>query len=136
VVVGFWTGQWGAVALVSAIAVPIALIVLAQGLVTSICAPWPLSDGDNPFGNRQGAEGRGGRLAAIALSGLGSALILSTPIIVAAYAGRDAWWGWLVPGAAMIWATAIGGATLAWVGRRLAGSEPELLEVLSPRAMT
>ena len=115
---------------------PIALIVLAQGLVTSICAPWPLPDGDNPFGNRQGAEGRGGRLAVIALSGLGSALVLSTPIIVAAYAGRAAWWGWLVPVVATIWAVAIGGATLTWVGRRLAGSEPELLEMLSPRAMT
>ena len=95
-----------------------------------------MSDGDNPFGNRQGAEGRGGRLAAIALSGLGSALVLSAPIILAAYAGRDAWWGWLVPAVATIWAVAIGGATLAWVGRRLAGAEPELLEILSPRAMT
>jgi ABC-2 type transport system permease protein len=136
VVVGVWTDQWAAVALVSAIAVPIALIVLSQGLVTSILAPWPLSDGDNPFGNRQGAEGRGGRLAATALSGLGAALVLSTPIIVAAYAGREAWWGWLVPLVATAWAVAIGAATLRWVGRRLAGSEPELLELLSPRAMT
>ena len=35
-VVGVWTGQWSAVLLVSLVAVPVALIVLAQGLVTSI----------------------------------------------------------------------------------------------------
>ncbi len=135
-VVGVWTGQWAAVALVSAIAVPIAVIVLAQGLVTSICAPWPLSDGDNPFGNRQGAEGRGGRLATIALSGLAAALVLATPIIAAAHAGRGEWWAWLVPVIASAWAVVIGAATLGWAGRRLDGREPELLEQLSPRAMT
>jgi len=136
IVVGVWTGQWEAVALVSAIAVPIALIVLAQGLVTSIVAPWPLSDGDNPFGNRQGAEGRGGRLAAVALSGLGSALVLSAPIIVAAHVALGSWWAWLVPLIALLWACSLAAATLRWVGTRLAGHEPDLVEILSPRAMT
>ena len=136
VVVGVWTRQWGAVSLVSMIAVPVALIVLAQGLVTSVLGAWPLSDGDNPFGNRQGAEGRGSKLAIIALSGLGTAFMLSTPIMAYAYIGREAWWGWLVPVVGLVYALTIGAAVLHWVGRRLAGAEPELVEQLSPIAMT
>ena len=98
-------------------------------------AAWPLPDGDNPFGNRQAAEGRGSRLAVIALSGLGVALVASTPIMVAAYLGRDAWWAWLVPVFGLAWALMIGGAVVAWVGRTLRGSEAELCERLSPIAL-
>ena len=90
--------------------------------------PFTIYRDDGPFGP--------GSLQRYVAWMLGSALVLSAPIILAAYAGRDAWWGWLVPALATIWAVAIGGATLAWVGRRLAGAEPELLEILSPRAMT
>ena len=134
-VVGVWTNQWSAVLLVSLIAVPVALVVLARGLVTSILGAWPLSDGDNPFGTRQGAEGRGSRLAIIALSGLGSGALLSLPIIGTAYGARDLAWRWLVPLGGLVWALVIFAAVLGWVGRRLAGNEPELVEQLSPIAM-
>jgi ABC-2 type transport system permease protein len=135
VVVGVWTDQWHAVALVSAVAVPVALLVLAQGLVTSILAPWPLPDGDNPFGNRQAAEGRGARLAVIALSALGAVLVLATPIILGAYLGRDHWWGWLFPVVGLVWSGAAYALVIRWLGRHLRGREPELLEVLSPLAV-
>lgn len=134
-VVGVWTGQWAAVALVAAVAVPVALIVLAQGLVTSVSAPWPLPDGDNPFGNRQAAEGRGAKLAITALSGLASALVLSGPIVGAAWIGRDAAWVWFVPVAGLAWAGLLVAAVVTWVGQNVAGREPELLEQLSPLAV-
>lgn len=135
VVVGVWTGQWAAVGLASLIAVPVAFIVLAQGLVTSILGAWPLSDGDNPFGNRQAAEGRGGRLAAIALSGLAASLVVSLPLVLVTYVGRDQWWGWAMPAVGMVVAAAICGVALDWAGRRLDGNEPELVEQLSPVAL-
>lgn len=135
IVVGVWIGHWQTVALVSAVAVPVAIIILAQGLVTSILAPWPLSDGDNPFGNRQAAEGRGGRLAAVALSGLASGMVLSAPLLLAAYIGRHSWWAWLVPIVGLLWSALHAALVLRWVGRTLAGQEPELLERLSPIAV-
>jgi ABC-2 type transport system permease protein len=135
VVVGIWTNQWTAVALVALVAIPVAVLVLAQGLVTSILAPWPLPDGDNPFGNRQGAEGRGARLAAVALGGLGSVLVGAAPLILTAWLARDRPWVWLVPVVATAAATAVYAGVVLWLGRRLRGREPELLEVLSPRAV-
>lgn len=135
IVVGVWTDQWRYVAVVALIAIPIALIVLAQGLVTSILAPWPLPDGDNPFGNRQASEGRGSKLAVTALSGLFGGIIASSPIMLAAFVGRDAGWVWWVPALGMLWAGAIAGAVVYWLGNNLAGREPELVEVLSPLAV-
>ena len=135
VVVGTWTGQWRAVIVVALVAIPVALLVLAQGLVTSILAPWPLPDDDNPFGNRQAAEGRGGRLAAIALSGLGVAILAASPILIAAYAGLDQPWVWGVPVVGLVWAVLLGAVVLRWVGRHLAIHSVELVERLSPIAV-
>lgn len=135
VVVGLWVGQWEAIGLVALLAVPVALLVLAQGLVTSLLAPWPLPDGDNPFGNRQAAEGRGGRLAAIALSGLACAVVAATPLLVAAYIGLGESWVWLVPAVGMVWALGVGWAVLRWVGNHLDANRIELVERLSPIAL-
>jgi ABC-2 type transport system permease protein len=135
IVVGVWTGQWRAVAVVSLVALPVAFVVLAQGLVTSVLAPWPLPDGDNPFGNRQAAEGRGGRLATVALSGLGVAIVAVTPLLVAAWILLESPWVWTVPVIGIAWAAVLGGAVLRWVGNHLAGNEPELVERLSPIAV-
>ena len=134
-VVGIWTGQWTYIALAALVALPVALLVLAQGLVTSVLGAWPLSDGDNPFGNKQSAEGQGARLATIALSGLGVSLVLSLPLILAAYLGRDQWWGWATPGVGLVGAAAVYALVVEWVGRRLDGHEPELVEQLSPVAV-
>ena len=111
----------------SLLAIPVALFVLAQGFVTSILGAWPLSDGDNPFGNKQSAEGQGSRLAIIALSGLGVSLVLSLPMILIAYIDRDTWWGWATPAAGTALALATGALVISWVGRRLSGAEPELV---------
>lgn len=134
-VVGVWTGLWMEILLVSLLAVPVALFVLAQGLVTSVLGAWPLSDGDNPFGNKQASEGQGSRLAVIALSGLGVSLLVSLPMILIAYVGRHQWWAWVTPAAGTVVAVAAGAAVLAWTGRRLAGAEPEMVEALSPIAL-
>ena len=135
IVVGVWTGQWTYIALVSMLAIPVALFILAQGLVTSILGPWPLSDGDNPFGNKQASEGQGSRLAIIALSGLGVSLVISLPMILIAYVGRDQWWGWATPVIGTAVAVAVGALVIGWVGRRLGGAEPELVQELSPIAV-
>ena len=135
VVVGVWTGQWRAIAVVALLAIPVALLVLAQGLVTSLLAPWPLPDGDNPFGNRQAAEGRGGRLAATALSGLACAVVAATPLLIAAYVGIDQRWVWFVPAVGMVWALAVGWAVLRWVGHHLDANRIDLVERLSPIAL-
>ena len=135
VVVGVWTGQWRAIAVIALLAVPVAILVLAQGLVTSLLAPWPLPDGDNPFGNRQAAEGRGGRLAAIALSGLACAVLAATPMLVAAAVGLDTGWIWLVPALGMVWAVLVGWLVLRWVERHLAANAIDLVERLSPIAL-
>ncbi len=135
VVVGVWTGQWRAIAVIALLAIPVALLVLAQGLVTSLLAPWPLPDGDNPFGNRQAAEGRGGRLAAIALSGLACSLLAATPMLIAAAIGLDTGWIWLVPAVGLVWAVAVGWLVLRWVERHLADHAIELVERLSPIAL-
>ena len=94
-----------------------------------------LVDGDNPFGNRQAAEGRGGRLAAIALSGLACAVVAATPLLVAAYVGLGEGWVWAVPAIGMVWALAIGWAVLRWVGVHLDANRIELVERLSPIAL-
>jgi ABC-2 type transport system permease protein len=135
IVVGVWTGEARYVALVAAVAPSLALIVLAEGLVTSLIAPFPLPDGDNPFGNRQASEGRGIRIAAIAFGGLGSILVLSSPIVAFAYLGRDSAAGWVAAGAGLLWAFAIAAVVVRWVGNYLNGREPELLSLLSPLAV-
>lgn len=135
VIVGAWTDQWRSVAVMALLAVPVALLVLAQGLVTSVLAPWPVPDGDNPFGNRQAADGRGGRLARIALSGLGMALLASTPLLVATFVLLPDAGVWLVPVVGLVYAVGVYAAVMRWVGRQLDGSEPEFVELLSPLAL-
>jgi ABC-2 type transport system permease protein len=134
-VVGAWTEQWRSAALVALIAIPIALVALAIGMITSLKVAWPLPDGDNPFANRQATSGRQARLAVIGLSGVFGSGIVSAPIIVAAYVWRESSWGFLVPAIGTAAALAFGAAVLAWASRRLDGSEPEYLELLSPLAM-
>lgn len=135
VVIGSWTGQWRMVAVVSLLAVPVAVFVLAFGLVASVLAPWPLPDGDNPFGNRQ-ADGRGPRLILVAMSGLFTVAMLSAPMLVVSYVTRDSGWVWLVPFGGLGFALVVGAVVVWWVGRRLRGREPDLVELLSPLAYT
>ncbi len=135
VIVGAWTDQWRAVAVMALLAIPIATLVLAQGLVTSLLAPWPVPDGDNPFGNRQAADGRGGRLARVALSGLGVALLASTPLLVATLVLLGDSAVWFVPLFGMMYAASCYALVLRWLGHRLSGTEPELVETLSPLAL-
>ncbi len=134
-VVGAWTGQWQTLGMVVAIAVPVALLALSVGIVTSVLAGWPVPDGDNPFANRQAAHGRQARLALVGLGGMFGTGLLAAPVVAFAYLGREASWAPLVPAAATLVTLATGGAVLAWAGRRLGGSEPELLERLSPIAL-
>ena len=66
--------------LVSLIAIPVGVNVLTFGIFASALAPAALPDWDNPFGNRQSNEGRGIRLAIIALVGMVTIVVLSLPI--------------------------------------------------------
>jgi ABC-2 type transport system permease protein len=134
-VIGVWTGTARYVLIVAAVAVPVALIVLAEGMVTSIIAGWPLPDGDNPFGNRQASDGRGGRLAAVALGGLITIVGLASPIVGAAYVLRDGAGTWVAVAVGLLWAVGIDLAVVRWTERRLRCREPELLSHLAPLAL-
>jgi ABC-2 type transport system permease protein len=135
IVVGLWTGEWTLVLLVSLLAIPIAVNVLTFGIVTSAIAPAALPDWDNPFGNRQSNEGRGLRLAAIAIVGIGVILVLSAPIFVLLFSVYESWLAWLVPIAGLAYAAIPFGLATLWVGRYLRGREPHLIATLAPRAM-
>lgn len=135
VVIGTWTQTVRYVLVVSLVAVPVAVIILAEGMVTSLVAGWPLPDGDNPFGNRQASDGRGARLALIGLGGLFSIVLLASPVIGSAWVLRDEASVWLVPVVGLGWAALIGAGVLRWAGRRLRGNEPELLARLAPLAL-
>ena len=134
-VVGVWTGQARYVLLVSFVAVPVALIILAEGMVTSIVSPYPLPDGDNPFGNRQASEGRGLKIAITAFSGLFAIMTAAGPVVLGAYLGRNSAAGWIAAGAGLAWAVLLDVLVVRWVTRRLRGSEPELLSILAPLAV-
>jgi len=135
IVVGIWTGEWTLVLLVSMLAISIALNVLTFGMVASALAPAPLPDWDNPFGNRQSNEGRGLRLVIIALVGMISVTVLSAPILILIFRSFGNWWLWLLPFAALVYASVPFGLASMWVGRYLRGKEPDLIEILAPRAM-
>jgi ABC-2 type transport system permease protein len=135
VVVGIWTSHGVQVLLVSLLAIPVALVVLAEGLMTSFLAAFPIADGDNPFGNRQAMQGRGMRLVLTSLGGLAAVAILSAPVVLAAYLGRHAWWGWVSVAVGVLWGLALYAMALRWVGRKVTGHEPELLAMLAPRAL-
>ena len=135
IVVGIWTGEWTLVLLVSMLAISIALNVLTFGMVASALAPAPLPDWDNPFGNRQSNEGRGLRLVIIALVGMISVTVLSAPILILIFRSFGNWWLWLLPLAALVYASVPFGLVSLWVGRYLRGQEPDLIEILAPRAM-
>ena len=135
IVVGIWTGEWRLVFLVSLLAVPIAINVLSFGIVTSAIAPAALPDWDNPFGNRQANNSRGLRLVVIALVGMLSVVVLSIPVFVLVARWFDSWLLWATPFVSLVY-TAIPFALAAcWVGRYLHGKEPDLIEILAPRAM-
>jgi len=134
-VVGFWTGEWSLVFLVSLLAVSIAVNVLTFGMVASALAPAALPDWDNPFGNRQSNEGRGLRLAVIAIAGMVSVSVLSAPIFVIVFRSFNQWWMWLVPLGALAYAAVPFGLVSIWAGRYLHGREPDLIEIIAPRAM-
>lgn len=134
-VVGVWTGEWTLVLLVSMLAVPIAFNVLTFGTVASALAPAALPDWDNPFGNRQSNEGRGLRLAVIAVVGMVVVFVLSAPIFIAVFRSFDHWWLWLLPFASLAYALVPFALVSTWAGRHLAGREPDLVELLAPRAM-
>lgn len=135
IVVGLWTGEWSLVLLVSLLAVPIAVNILTFGTVASALAPAALPDWDNPFGNRQSNEGRGLRLVLIAVAGMFTVMALSAPIFIAVFRSFGNWWLWLTPLAALAYAALPFLAVSAWAGRYLQGREPDLIELLAPRAM-
>jgi ABC-2 type transport system permease protein len=135
VVVGVWTGRASQVVLVSLLAIPVSLVILAEGIVTSYVAAFPIADGDNPFGNRQAMQGRGMRLVLSSLAGLAAVVVLSAPVVLAVYLGRNAWWGWMSVAGGLVWGMGLYALALRWVGRKVTGSEPELLATLAPRAL-
>jgi hypothetical protein len=101
-------------------------------MVASALAPAPLPDWDNPFGNRQSNEGRGLRLVIIALVGMISVTVLSAPILILIFRSFGNWWLWLLPFAALVYASVPFGLASMWVGRYLRGKEPDLIEILAP----
>ena len=133
-VVGFWTGEWKLVLLVSLLALPVAVNVATFGMIASAVAPAALPDWDNPFGNRAGNEGRGLRLIAIALGGMTAVIALSTPMFMAVVAGLTRWWVWLTPFGGLVFSGLCFALVTGWAGRYLRGKEPDLIELLSPRA--
>lgn len=135
IVVGVWTGEWSLVLLVSLLAVSVAVNVLTFGTVASALAPAALPDWDNPFGNRQSNEGRGLRLVVIAIVGMISVTVLSAPIFMVVFRSFDTWWLWLLPFVALAYAAVPFGLASIWAGRYLSGREPDLIEILAPRAM-
>lgn len=134
-VVGVWTGEWTLVLLVSMLAIPVAFNVLTFGMVASTLAPAALPDWDNPFGNRQSNEGRGIRLAVIAVVGMVTVVVLSAPIFIAVFRSFGHGWMWLVPLASLGYALVPFVIASTWAGRHLHGREPDLIELLAPRAM-
>jgi ABC-2 type transport system permease protein len=135
IVVSIWTQRFSSTLLVAFLAIPVAIIVLAEGLVTSTVAAFPISDGDNPFGNRQAMQGRGIRLVVAALVGLSAIGLLTMPVVIAAYLGRHEWWGWLSIGLGTLYALGVAALVLRWATRRLRGREPEFIALLAPRAL-
>lgn len=135
IVVVIWTGQWKLVFLVALLAVPVAVNVLTFGLIASVVSPAPLPDWDNPFGNRQGNESRGTRIAVIALTGMATIIALSAPIFIVVFRSLEAWWLWLTPLAGLVYAGTLFSLVAGWVGIFLSGREPDLIEKLAPRAL-
>lgn len=134
-VVGVWTGQWKLVLLVAMLAIPVAVNVLTFGLIASVVSPAPLPDWDNPFGNRQGNESRGTRIAVIALAGMATIIALSAPIFIVVFKSLGNWWLWLMPFAGLAYSSALFALVVGWVGVYLSGREPDLVERLAPRAL-
>ncbi len=135
IVVGLWIGEWQLVLLVSLLAIPVAFNVLTFGTIASALAPAALPDWDNPFGNRQSNEGRGLRLVIIAIVGMAMVMVLSAPIFIVVFRSFDVWWLWLLPAAALAYAAVPFAMASFWAGRYLRGKEPDLIEILAPRAM-
>lgn len=135
IVVGLWTGEWRLVLLVSLLAIPIAVNVLTFGILASALAPAALPDWDNPFGNRQSNEGRGLRLAVIAVVGMLLIALLSTPIFMVVFRVFNSWTIWLTPLIALAYVAIPFGLAALWVGHFLRGREPHLIATLAPRAL-
>jgi len=134
-VVGLWTGGWSLVFLISLVAIPIAMNVLTFGVITSALAPAALPDWDNPFGNRQGNEGRGIRLVFIAIGGMIIVAVLSAPILIMLVKFLWTPWRWITPLVGLAYSLIPFGLAGIWVGRYLRGKEPHLIETLAPRAL-
>ena len=135
VIVAIWTGLWSLAALVALVAIAVAINMLTFGLVTSVVAPAPLPDWDNPFGNRQGNEGRTSRLLFIAGGGIVWVLAASFPMFIALFRLLGTAWVWTVPLIGVLYTFAIFLAVSFWAGRYLRGREPDLIERLAPRAL-
>jgi len=135
IVVGLWTGEWRLVLLVSLLAIPISVNVLTFGIFASALAPAALPDWDNPFGNRQSNEGRGLRLAVIAVVGMIVISLLSLPLLIVAVRALNSWTVWLTPLAGLAYVAVPFGLAAMWVGRFLHGREPHLIATLAPRAL-
>lgn len=135
VVLGAWTSEWRSTLIASLLAIGVAVGVLAIGLVASVLAPWPLPDGDHPFGNRTAMNSRGPRILGVTIISLLLSTIFATPFAGFSYVLRDQAWVWLMPVLALAISSLLLAVVLHWVGRRLRGAEPELVELLSPVAL-
>ena len=135
IVVGLWTGEWQLVFLVCLLAIPVGINVLTFGIFASALAPAALPDWDNPFGNRQSNEGRGIRLAVIAIVGMIVIAVLSMPIFIVVFRSFDSWTLWLLPFLGVAYAAIPFGLATIWVGHYLKGREPHLIATLAPRAL-
>lgn len=135
VVVGAWTGEWQLVLLVAALAIPVGINVLTFGIFASALAPAALPDWDNPFGNRQSNEGRGLRLAVIAVVGIVVITLLSAPIFILVFQHLGSWTQWVTPFIGLAYAAVPFGLAAIWVGRYLDGRAPDLIATLAPRAL-
>jgi ABC-2 type transport system permease protein len=97
--------------------------------ITSVLAPYPMPDSNNPFAMN---SGRGGVKGLLSLVSMFATWILSAPLGVA-YALLPDSLKWLLLPAGLAWGFALG-----WLGTRLAGSllqrrAPEVLAAVTPK---
>jgi ABC-2 type transport system permease protein len=97
--------------------------------ITSVLAPYPMPDSANPFAMN---TGQGSAKSMLSFVSMIITWVLTAPLMVAFVLLPDGWIWLLVP-AGLVW-----GATLAWVGTRIAGNllerrAPEVLVAVTPK---
>ena len=132
-----WTGRWSAAPAVMLVIVGATAVALAVGMVASVYAPMPVTDGDNPFAWRAGTAGRGCSYGLVSVFGVAAVVLLALPAIAPALLLIDQ------PGlAAVVALLGIGwGAALWWFAlgvaeRFLRPRWPEIVAELGHRSVT